>query len=80
MGKISNGTFFHQTKSQILPQKSVELSGTDYISDCWLSARKKFKGGGGGGKDNRPLFLNNSLLFLSFFLLFFENFRGANAF
>ena len=32
----------------------------------------------GGAKDNRPLFFKNSiLLFLLFFLLFFENFRGA---
>ena len=40
----------------------------------WLSARKIL----GVAKDNRPLFFeNNRLLFLLFFLLFFENFKGA---
>ena len=34
---------------------------------------------GWGTKDNRPWFFNNTLLFLLFLLLFFNNFRGAGA-
>ena len=41
-------------------------------NSTWLSSGFFFRG---GTKDNRPLFLNNRLLFL-FFLLFLKNFGG----
>ena len=34
----------------------------------------------GGGKDNGPLFFKNRLLFILFFLLFIETFRGQMPF
>ena len=76
-------------RGQSLLQRSMEeyeseakhfvYSVSAYISmhykvPSWLSARKYLK----KAKDSRPLFLNNRPVFLFFFTLFFENFRGAN--